>query len=107
MWFLAGVLWPLDVPTPNARPARLLIANVAVVDLENGLIRQGQSILVEHGEIVTIGVGLAANAAQVLDARGRYAIPGMFDMHVHSIKMAPALTHPLFVASGVTAVRRR
>ena len=26
-------------------------------------------------------------------------------MHVHSIKMAPSLTHPLFVAAGVTAVR--
>jgi hypothetical protein len=29
----------------------------------------------------------------------------MFDMHVHSIKLSPILTHPMFVAAGVTAVR--
>jgi len=55
--------------------------------------------------IIAMGESLQRGSATVLDAEGRYAIPGLFDMHVHSLKMSPALTHPLFVAAGVTAVR--
>lgn len=102
---IGGVLWPLEIPEPNRRPDPLLLVNTSVVDVEAGLVRYGQDILIENGLISAVKAGLDAEGAQVLDAGGRYAIPGLFDMHVHSIKMAPALTHPLFVAAGVTAVR--
>ena len=81
------------------------MTNASVVDVESGIVRNNYSILVEDDEIIAVGAELTAEDAHVLDAAGRYAIPGMFDMHVHSIKMAPSLTHPLFVANGVTAVR--
>lgn len=105
LWFFGGVLWPLDIPQASARPDRLLLTNVQIVDVEFGLLRSDHSILVEGGEIVAVGRGLAADDARVLDAGGRYAIPGLFDMHTHSVKLSPALLHPLFVAAGVTAVR--
>lgn len=104
-WLTIGLLWPLPMPEPNQRPVALLITDVAVVDVETGQIRRGQDILIEAGRIAAIGPDLTAGGAVRVAADGFYAIPGLFDMHVHTNKMAPALMHPLFVAAGVTAVR--
>lgn len=103
--FFAGAYWPLATPEVVSRPGRLLLTNVAVVDVESGIVHIGQSVLIENGHIATIGSNIPANDAQMVDGRGRFVIPGLFDMHAHSIKMAPALSHPLFVAAGVTAIR--
>ena len=105
LWFAAGILTPLEVPQAVSRPQRLLIVNAAVVDVELGRVREGFDILIENGEITAVGPGLDGSGAVKIDAAGRYAIPGLFDMHIHSFRMAPSLTHPLFVAAGVTAVR--
>jgi hypothetical protein len=32
-------------------------------------------------------------------------MPGLWDMHVHSLKISPQYTHPLSIAAGVTGVR--
>ncbi len=102
---LAGVLWPLDTPIAQRAPDRLLIAGANLVDVRAGIVRPGQDILIEDGTIAAVGANLPRDSVIVLDAPGRYAIPGLFDMHVHSFKLSPLLTHPLFVAAGVTAVR--
>lgn len=103
--FFIGVFWPLAAPEPVERAPRLLIANVTIVDLNAATAHPHRQILIEDGVITAVGSGLDAGGAVVVDMRGRYAIPGLFDMHAHSIKMSPALTHPLYVAAGVTAVR--
>lgn len=105
LWLAIGLWWPLPMPQANERPAVLLIADVAVVDVETGAIRRGQDVRIEAGRIVAIGPDLSAGGAVRVAADGLYAIPGLFDMHVHTSKMAPTLMHPLFVAAGVTAVR--
>jgi imidazolonepropionase-like amidohydrolase len=103
--FFAGAYWPLAIPEVTSRPERLMFTNLALVDVESGSVITGQSMLIENGQIAEIGSHISADDAQVVDGLGRYAIPGLFDMHAHSIKMAPSLTHPLFVAAGVTAIR--
>lgn len=105
IWFVAGVLWPMNVPKPNIRHERLLITNTHIVDVESGGVIRDQNILVANGMITAVDQNITDATAKIIDAGGRYAMPGMFDMHAHSIKMAPVLTHPLFIASGVTAVR--
>jgi predicted amidohydrolase YtcJ len=40
----------------------------------------------------------------VIDATGKFLIPGLWDMHVHLTK-AGENTLPLFIANGVTSVR--
>ena len=103
--FFAGIHWPLALPEVLPRPEQLLLTNLSLVDVESGSITHGQSILIRQGQIAEIGSVIAADGAEVVDGSGRYAIPGLFDMHAHSIKMSPALMHPLFVAAGVTAIR--
>lgn len=110
LWILVGVLWPVAMPEAKPAPDRLLITEANLVDVRAGIVRQGQDILVEKGAIVAVGEdlraeGLEVAGTEVVQARGQYVIPGLFDMHVHSMKLSPILTHPLFVAAGVTAVR--
>jgi imidazolonepropionase-like amidohydrolase len=42
--------------------------------------------------------------SQVIDATGKFLIPGLWDMHVHLTK-AGENTLPLFIVNGVTSVR--
>jgi imidazolonepropionase-like amidohydrolase len=100
-----GVWWPLAVPQAHEQIPKLLIRNISVVDVETGRLMRNQDILIESGEILAMGPDLSSPGAEIVAGDGLYAIPGLFDMHVHSTKMAPLLTHPLFVAAGVTAVR--
>ena len=61
-------------------------------------------MLIEGGRIAAIGPDLTPPAgAQVVDATGKFAIPGLWDMHAH-------LNHPeqdlaVMVAHGITGVR--
>ena len=105
LYFAAGVLWPLSIPQAKAPAPALLLRNVNLVDVASGKIATGTRILIENGRIGDIGDELEYPGADTLDARGRYAIPGLFDMHVHSLKLSPVLHHPLYIAAGVTAVR--
>ncbi|NRQ38835.1 amidohydrolase family protein [Nonomuraea sp. NN258] len=46
----------------------------------------------------------AYRGARVVDLRGKYVLPGLWDMHVHG-SLAGTLTPPLLIANGVTGVR--
>ncbi len=44
--------------------------------------------------------------AQVINGKGKFLIPGLWDMHVHTLlKALPASYFPMFIANGVTGVR--
>ena len=64
------------------------------------------TIVIEDGRISRVGPtaeGPPPEGAQVIDARGRFVIPGLADMHVHVL--GPDRWHaPLFLAAGVTTV---
>lgn len=64
-----------------------------------------QTVLVWRGEIHEIrpaAVGLSDGVARQIDGRGKWLIPGLADMHVHTYDPS-ALA--LFVSMGVTTVR--
>ena len=105
LYVTAGVLWPLERPLPPRAEATLLLRNISLVDLAIGELRPGTDILVRNGRIEAVGTDLSAPDALELDGAGRYGVPGLFDMHVHSLRLSPELTHPLYIAAGVTAVR--
>jgi imidazolonepropionase-like amidohydrolase/pimeloyl-ACP methyl ester carboxylesterase len=86
------------------------IREVDVVDVERGLIVPRQTVLITGSRISAVGpatdVRIPAGAA-VVDARGTYLIPGLWDMHVHSSsdRVTRAAMLPMYVANGVTGVR--
>ena len=89
---------------------QLLIENVHVVDPVSGL-SENRQVLVEDGTIAAVADASAqlALSTQVerFDGKGRYLMPGLWDMHVHFV-YDPTLTHEmadLFLDYGITSVR--
>lgn len=80
-----------------------------------GQMRPFAAIVLEDGRIKAIaGAGekfTQPAGAEVIDARGRYIIPGLIDGHVHLVHILRSLELPseeilpLFLAHGVTTVR--
>ena len=97
-------------PLPAPAPAHTLaIQDVGVVDVEQGVVLPGMTVVVEGGRIRSVrptGESVVPAEAIQIDGSGRYLIPGLWDMHVHhGGAMSPRLTMPLFVATGVTGIR--
>jgi imidazolonepropionase-like amidohydrolase len=93
---------------PPGRPAvALAFTGVTVVDVTDGKLVPDQTVVVAGNRVQAVGpakkVSVPKNA-QVVDARGKYLIPGLWDMHTHMRWEAPRF-YPLWIAHGVTGVR--
>ena len=79
----------------------LVGATVLPMDAERRLERQ--TVLVRGDRIVAIGTKLPLpEGARVIDASGKFLMPGLADMHVHVWNQKQ---FPLFLANGVTTIR--
>jgi Tol biopolymer transport system component len=100
------VLVRLDWRCPTPPP--VLLRRVRVLDFAAGQFSPEASLLVERGAIRWIGSESGRElpeGAIVLDAAGRYAIPGLFDFHVHSAWANHEANPDTFLAYGITSVR--
>jgi hypothetical protein len=105
---LAGCAAAPQSSSSNA--ADLAISNVAVIDVRDGRILPGQTVLIKGNRIAAIADASRvriAMPARVIDGTGKYLIPGLLDMHVHlTLSGRPTqIELPLFVAHGITGVR--
>src|SRR5437870_205729 len=79
LMFGAGSLWAAE-PAPGPPT---LIKNATVYTVTNGTL-PGASVLIRDGKIVEVGKNVAAPAdAIVIDASGKFLIPGIIDCHSH------------------------
>ena len=92
---------------PSEPAADLSIENVTVIDAVNG-VREAQTVVVRDGRITSVQpAGEPVRAAEVVDGRGQYLIPGLWDFHVH-LTYDPRFTESmpgLFLHHGVTSIR--
>lgn len=104
----AGLTPALAAQPPRQAPPRVLvIEGVTVVDVARGALAANQRIVIRGDTIATVDAMSApapADAAQTLDGRGLFAIPGLVDHHVH---LAPRMDSALVraVRGGVTLVQ--
>ncbi len=113
--FVLYLLFPLAASgcTASQELPPVAFRDVAVVDVAEGLLIRNQTVLIEGDRIRAIGpVGEISipRGTVVIEASGKYLIPGLMDMHVHifnNVSRRPPNTwaFPLFIASGVTGVR--
>lgn len=82
----------------------LAIVDVAVVDVAAGRVLEGQTVIVRGNVITQVGRVPVPPGAQQIDGRGKYLIPGLWDMHVH-LQAAGEESLSLFLANGVVGVR--
>jgi imidazolonepropionase-like amidohydrolase len=95
------------------RSRMLVFLHVTVINPGTSAVEEDRAVVIREGRItaVTSAAGFAAPEwAKVVDASGKYMIPGLWDMHVHSafgdwFPRGREVILPLFVANGVTGVR--
>lgn len=107
--FAIGVALPLkEFPLQPADARTTVIDDISIVDLESGVARAGQTIVITGNRIVYEGSAAAAPKhanARRIPGKGKFAMPGLWDMHVHTVDLSPQLHFPLLLANGVTSVR--
>lgn len=83
----------------------IMITNVNILNVENGLTTENQTVLIRNNKIERIidasDIEQPANTL-LIDGNGLYLMPGLFDMHVH---ISGEKELPLFIYNGVTTVR--
>ena len=91
----------------------LVIYNAQIIDVESESLSKGQSIFISDGEIVEVRESIENEkfvADRLIDAEGKFVIPGLWDNHVH-FRGGDTLVEenkdllPLFLAYGITTVR--
>jgi len=89
--------------------APLIIRDVTIIDCAGHAARPGMSLLISNGQITAIGWAARVKApanAEILDGRGKYLIPGLWNMHVHLGAYADAKRAlSAFLAEGITSLR--
>lgn len=107
----------VDVRQPEVAPRSVVVADVAVLDVETGARTPGRDVLLEGGFIREIGRSGALGApegALVIDGSAGTLVPGLVDMHGHvNADRAPTWDAGIpdpeaslraFLYSGVTTV---
>ncbi len=105
---LIAYLWPMPTVIQGQQVDKLLIRSINIIDLEKGEILQNHNLWIEDNRIVTIDSvpgRIPKGEYEVIEGKGKFLIPGLWDMHTHSTQHSPWLHHPLYIANGVTAIR--
>lgn len=107
--FLALVtLWTVLAPAVSAETP-LVVTHVNVVDVVHGGIQRDRTLVILDGKISEIRHGRRhhklPSGAILLDASGKFVIPGLWDMHQHFEGEPGIREFNMFVANGALGVR--
>ena len=89
-----------QAPIPAGEPLALVHANV--VNVRDGRIASGVTVVLRNGRIESIGTNAAPAGVRTLDLKGKYVLPGLIDAHTHAADF-PSFERAL--ESGVTTMR--
>ena len=91
----------------TSRPQTLALTHVTVIDATGAPLMPDMTVIVTGERITAIGKSgtiRLPRGARVVNAAGKYLIPGLWDMHVH-LSWTKATALPVLIANGVTSVR--
>ncbi len=99
--------------TPAQTHKAIVITDVTVIDAAGATPKRHMTVVITGDRITALGKTGQIQiplGAQVVQAKGKYLIPGLWDMHVHlfnQVSRRPPNTwyFPLLIANGVTSVR--
>ena len=95
--------------TESLPPHPLVFTHVTVIDVMDGTSKSDLTVIVVGKHIVSVSrnnkVKLPPDALTI-EAGGKFLIPGLWDMHVHTLRKDRIdFFFPFFIANGVTGVR--
>lgn len=90
----------------SSQPKALAFTHVTIIDVaardSRRALKPDQSVVVTGDRITAVGGNVRIpDEAHVIDASGKYLIPGLWDMNV----IATVTVYPFYVVNGVTGVR--
>jgi dihydroorotase-like cyclic amidohydrolase len=93
----------------NNQQETLVFTHVTVIDATGAPAKPDMTVMVRGDRIEALGeTGIITipQEAQVVDATGKFLIPGLWDMHMHLRELGLGKSYlALFIANGVTGVR--
>lgn len=106
---LCGIL---SAQSKTKAPETLVISNANVVDVREGQITRNVTVVIKNNrisEVAHVGLIGPGRGVTVVNASGKFLMPGLWDMHVHSSFVAPVwdekIIYPLYIANGITGIR--
>ena len=90
---------------PGSRASTLAITGATLIDGTGAAPVEDTAVVIHKGRIVAAGPRAKVkipNGAQIVDARGKTILPGLWDMHAHFEQVEWG---PIYLAAGVTTVR--
>ena len=105
---IAAILFCL-LATPSAwsdPSTPIAITHVTILDVRDGSTKADMTVLISGNRISSVGPSKDTplpRQVQIVGGQGKFLIPGLWDMHVHTDGEARALR--LLLASGITGVR--
>src|SRR6266446_1165502 len=103
---LAAVAVP--APTGPSASSSLVFTHATVIDVRTGHIFRDQTIVVTGDRITALSPRAEIPAtAKVVNATGKFIIPGLWDMHAHALWSTDQVQRmfDMFLANGVTSIR--
>jgi hypothetical protein len=94
--------------TAGLDDSAVAFTNVTVIDGSDSLPRRDQTVVVRGNRIVAVGPSRETSPpprSRVVDGRGKFLVPGFWDMHVHTDVPDGRDVLALYVVNGVTGVR--
>ena len=97
----------------SSHPATMAITHVTLIDATGAAPQPDSTVIVSEGRISAAGSAnsiVIPRSAKVVDASGKFLIPGLADMHIHLTGAGePSGSRdfilPLLIANGITTVR--
>ena len=111
--FLLLGLFFVQVSFAQKKAADLLIKSATIIDVNTGKIIPKQMIAIKNGLIIAVlpeSQFAKYTAIKTLDAKGKYVMPGLWDMHMHFGGGTEIIEEnknllPLYLAYGITTIR--
>lgn len=109
---LIGLLAQLPLASAPAAPAAnraILIRGATLIDVDQGIARPGMTIGIADDMIIHVAPDGTEPAfttpPRIIDARGRFVMPGLWDSHIHTLDIAPHGQFAQLIGHGVTSIR--
>jgi len=104
---------PLSLPLlvavlAQAQTRAVAFTDIVVIDGTDPSPRAHQNVVIQGNRILAVGPADSVpvpRGARVMPGTGKYMIPGLWDMHVHTVFPGGRQVLPLYIANGVTGVR--
>jgi imidazolonepropionase-like amidohydrolase len=107
---LVATLFAVQVAGQVVKPhPTLVLSGVTIIDTVNGNLQPDYDVIISGDRIISLdpqGSIPIPEGVEVIQVKGKFMIPGLWDMHVHAHREGRHESfYPLFIANGVTGIR--